>query len=99
MKIIPSLSNDNKLHYDYLTMVSKDDMLIFMTEDEFFFKILNEWGDREVYSIEKSEVQMLLSFGGAILSNLDNKDGTFSLTIKLRGKDFICITTEAINAA
>ena len=70
-----------------------------MNETEFFRKVISEWGEKDVYSIEKEEIPTLLSFGGKIESNKDNGDGTFSTTIKLRDKQFICVTTEAINAA
>ena len=70
-----------------------------MTEEEFFRKLQLEWGDKEVYSIEKETVPELLSFGGKITSNHDNQDGTYSLTISLRGKNFICITVHKMDAA
>jgi len=66
-----------------------------MTEaDRFFQELTSGWGDREVYSIEKHDIQDLFSFGGQIESNSDHGDGTFSLTIKFRNKKFICITAE-----
>ncbi len=77
-----------------MTYFNKSATLIYgMTEEEFFSDLVSEWGDKQSYSIEKKEVQKLLSFGGKLQSNIDNKDGTFSLTIKLREKEFICITT------
>ena len=69
-----------------------------MNENEFFDHLILGWGDRDVYSIETEEVLLLLSFGGVIKNQKDNGDGTYSLTIKLRGKTFICVSIEAINA-
>lgn len=68
-----------------------------MTEEQFFNTIINEWGDRNVYSIQENEIPLLLSFG-ATQSKNNNGDGTFSTKLTLRGKTFICISVEAINA-
>lgn len=77
----------------------KDDILFYtVTENEFFDHLILGWGDRDVYSIETEEVFLLLSFGGVIKSQKDNGDGTYSMTIRLRGKTFICMSTEVINA-
>lgn len=69
-----------------------------MTEEQFFERINNGWGDREVYSIQNEEIQLLLSFGAKLLPKKNNGDGTFSTTLTLRGKTFICISVEATNA-
>ena len=51
--------------------------------------LVSEWGDREVYPLEKHEFKVLSSAPDSRVSDYDNGDGTVTTTVLYAGKKFM----------
>lgn len=60
-----------------------------MTAHELYNTLVSEWGEREVYPLEKKELDVLSKSPDSHQSEYDNGDGTVTTTVLYRGKKFI----------
>lgn len=60
-----------------------------MTAHELYNTLVSEWGEREVYPLEKHEFEVLSSAPDSRVSDDDNEDGTITFTVIYGGKTFI----------
>ena len=56
---------------------------------EIIQKALEEWGERDVYHLEETDLAKLV-LASADVSEVDNHDGTITVTVAVGGKKFIC---------
>jgi hypothetical protein len=60
-----------------------------MTTEELVETLVSEWGEREVYPLEKNEFDVLSLSPNSHVSEYDNGDGTVTTTVLYQGKTFI----------
>ena len=60
-----------------------------MTAPELYETLVSEWGEREVYPLEKNEFDVLSSSPDSQTSEYDNGDGTVTITVIYKGKKFL----------
>lgn len=63
--------------------------MLIMTATELYDTLVSEWGEREVYPLEKQELDVLLESPESHTSEYDNGDGTVTTTVLYRGKKFV----------
>ena len=57
--------------------------------NEIIQKALEEWGERDVYHLEETDLADLI-LTSADVSEVDNHDGTITVTVTVGSKQFIC---------
>lgn len=60
-----------------------------MTASELYETLVSEWGEREVYPLEKNEFDVLSTSSDSQTSEYDNGDGTVTITVIYKGKKFL----------
>ncbi len=60
-----------------------------MTAHELYETLVSEWGEREVYPLEKHEFNVLSLSSDSHTSEYENGDGTVTTTVLYEGKKFI----------
>ena len=60
-----------------------------MTTQELFETLVSEWGEREVYPLEKHELEVLFTSLDSHVSEYNNGDGTVTTTVLYEGRKFI----------
>lgn len=60
-----------------------------MNAKELYHTLVSEWGEREVYPLEKHELNVLSLSPESQKSEYANGDGTVTITVLYEGKKFI----------
>ena len=60
-----------------------------MNAQKVYETLVSEWGEREVYPLEKHEFEVLFLSPDSQISEYDNGDGTVTTTVTYAGKKFI----------